>query len=87
MDTSGQIVLNSEANPLLTIFDEVFSFPEEPEHQNQAIPTPLSFPKLRMVKNALLPEACEYDMEKADPVLNNTLSPNTDKSKYRAELN
>ncbi len=40
-----------------------------------------------MVKNALLPEACEYDMEKADPVLNNTLSPNTDKSKYRAELN
>jgi hypothetical protein len=79
-------VLNSEANPLLRIFDEVFSFPEEPEHQNQVMPTPLSFPKLRMVKNALLLEACEYDMEKVDLVLHNTLSPNTDKSKYRAEL-
>jgi hypothetical protein len=40
-----------------------------------------------MVKNALLLEACEYDMEKVDLILNNTLSPNTDKSKYRAELN
>lgn len=80
-------VLKSEANPLLTIFDEVFAFPEEPEHQNQVMPSPLSFPKLRMVKNALLLAACEYDMEKVDLVLNNTLSPHTDKSKYRTELN
>ena len=79
-------VLNSEANPLLTIFDEVFAFPEEPEHLKQVMPSPLSFPKLRMVKNALLLAACEYDMEKVDLLLNNTLSPNTDKSKYRAEL-
>jgi hypothetical protein len=80
-------VLKSEANPLLTIFDEVFAFPKEPEQQNQAMPLPLSYPKLRMVKNALILEACEYDMEKVDLVLNSTLSPNTDKSKYRAELN
>lgn len=80
-------VLNSEANPLLTLFDEVFAFPEEPEHQNLVLPSPLSFPKLKMVKNALLLQACEYDMEKVDLLLNNTLSPCTDKSKYRAELN
>lgn len=79
-------VLKSEANPLLTIFDEFFSFTEEPEQLNQVMPSPLSFPKLRMVKNALLLAACEYDMEKVGLVLNNTLSANTDKSKYRAEL-
>jgi hypothetical protein len=80
-------VLNSDANPLLTLFDEVFVFPEEPEKQNQEMPSPLSHPKLKTVKNALLLQACEYDMEKVDLVLNNTLSPCTDKSKYRAELN
>ncbi len=80
-------VLNSQANPLLTIFDEVFVFPDEPDQQNQVMPSPLSHTKLKMVKNALLLEACEYDMEKVDLLLNNTLSPNTDKSKYRAELN
>ncbi len=80
-------VLHSEANPLLTLFDEVFAFPEEPEQQNLVMPSPLSYPELKMVKNALLLQACEYDMEKVDLVLNNTLSPRTDKSKYRAELN
>jgi len=80
-------VLNSKANPLLTLFDEVFVFSEEPEQQNQEMPSPLSHLKLKTVKNALLLEACEYDMEKVDLLLNNTLSPNTDKSKYRAELN
>ena len=80
-------VLDSKANPLLTMFDEVFTFPEEPDQQNLAMPSPLSLQTLKMVKNALLLEACEYDMEKVDLLLNNTLSPNTDKSKYRAELN
>jgi len=80
-------VLNSDANPLLTLFDEVFVFPEEPEPQNLEMPSPLSHPKLKTVKNALLLAACEYDMEKVDLVLNNTLSPLTDKSKYRSELN
>jgi len=51
------------------------------------MPSPLSHPKLKTVKNALLLAACEYDMEKVDLVLNNTLSPLTDKSKYRSELN
>jgi len=80
-------VLDSKANPLLTMFDEVFTFPEEPDQHNLAMPSPLSLQTLKMVKNALLLEACEYDMEKVDLILNNTLSPNTDKSKYRAELN
>jgi len=80
-------VLNSEANPILTLFDEIFTFPEEPEHQNLVHPPPLAFPKLKMVKDALLLQACEYDMEKVDLVLTNTLSPSTDKSKYRAKLN
>ena len=79
-------VLNSPANPLLTLFDDVFTFPEEADQKNLSIPAPLSFPKLKTVKNALLLEACEYDMEKVDLLLNTTLSPNTDKSKYRAEL-
>jgi hypothetical protein len=80
-------VLNSKANPLLTLFDDVFVFPEEPDQQNQVMPEPLSHTKLKTVKNALLLKECEYDMEKVDLILNNTLSPNTDKSKYRAELN
>ncbi len=87
-DTTNLLdVLNSKANPLLTLFDEVFTFPEEPDEQNQVMPSPLSHPKLKMVKNALFLEACEYDMEKVDLILSNTLSPKTDKSKYRAELN
>ncbi len=86
ISTDLLLVLYSEANPLLTIFDEFFEFPKELEQQNLVMPSPLSYPKLRMVKDALLLEACEYDMEKVDLVLNNTLSPNTDKSKYRAEL-
>ena len=80
-------VLKSATNPLLTIFDKVFAFPNEPEWQNQAMPSPLSYPKLGIIKDALLLEACEYDMEKVDFVLNNALSPNTDKSKYRKKLN
>jgi len=87
-DTTNLIdVLNSKENPLLTIFDDFFSFPEEPDQKNQKMLSPLSYPKLKMVKNALFLEACKYDMEKVDLILNNTLSPNTDKSKYRAELN
>lgn len=85
--TELMAVLNSKANPLLTLFDEVFVFPEEPDQMNNVMPEPLSHSKLKMVKNALLLKECEYDMEKVDLILNNTLSPNTDKSKYRAELN
>ena len=84
--TDLMCVLNSRANPLLAIFDEVFTFPEEPDQLNQVMPSPLLYDDLKMVKNALLLEACEYDMEKVDLILKNTLSPNTDKSKYRAKL-
>ena len=87
-NTTGLMdVLNSKTNPLLTLFDEVFVFPEEPDQMNNVMPEPLSHTKLKMVKNALLLKECEYDMEKVDLILNNTLSPNTDKSRYRAELN
>jgi hypothetical protein len=76
-------VLNSNANALLTLFDEVFDFPEEPTKQ---LPAPLSYPNLRTIKNVLLLEACEFDMEKVELVLATALSPNTNKRKYRAEL-
>lgn len=76
-------VLNSNANPMLTLFDEVFGFPEEPMH---ALPAPLSYPNLRTIKNVLLLEACEFDMEKVELVLATALSPNTNKRKYRGEL-
>jgi len=84
--TSLLDVLNSKANPILTIFDEVFTFPEEQDQSNYEMPSPLSYTDLKTVKNALLLEKCEYDMEKIDIILNNTLSPNTDKSKYRTKF-
>ena len=78
--------LNSNANPLLTIFDEVFRFPDEPDQPNQEMPSPLSYSDLKILKNALLLKACDYDMEKVDLILNNTLSPNTNKTKYRTKF-
>ena len=79
-------VLNSDANPLLTLFDEVFTLPEEPKQQLNEMPSPLAYPELKMIKNALLLEKCEYDMEKVDNILRRTLSPNTNKKSYRDEF-
>ncbi len=85
--TDLMAILQSQANPLLTLFDEVFVFPEEPDQDNHDMPSPLSHKDLKTVKNALLLEKCGYDMEMIDLVLKNTLSPRTDKSKYRAVFN
>ncbi|MCK5138069.1 MAG: hypothetical protein KAR19_19955 [Bacteroidales bacterium] len=79
-------VLNSSANPLLTLFDEVFILPDEPERQIQVKPDPLSLGKLSDVKNALLLEKCDFDMEKVDLVLKTSLSPNTNTRNYKAKL-
>ena len=79
-------VLNSPANPLLTLFDEVFIFPEEPDQQIQDKPDPLTLGKLSDVKNALLLEKCDYDIEKVEVVLKTSLSPNTNTRNYKARL-
>ena len=79
-------VLNSDANPLLTIFDSVFRLPEPDEAGQNEIQTLLSYRNLSELKNALLIKACGNDLAQIDLVLNNCLSPKTNKGKYRARL-
>jgi len=76
-------VLNSPANPLLTWFDEALELPDNCTPFLTETKSLLSYNKLSELKNALLLQACDYDIEKLDLVLNNCLSPNTNKGRYR----
>jgi hypothetical protein len=79
-------VLNSTANPLLTIFDTIFDIPDASEPILSDIQSLLSYDKLSVLKDALLVKACNNDPSQIDMVLNNCLSPNTNKGKYKARL-
>lgn len=76
-------VLNSSANPLLKWFNEAFEIPDQCTSMLTETKPLLSYNKLSELKNALLLQACEYDIEILDVVLNNCLSTNTNKGKYR----
>jgi len=76
-------VLNSPANPLLTWFDEALELPHQSTPFLTETKSLLSYNKLSELKNALLLQACDYDIEIVDLVLNNCLSPNTNKGRYR----
>lgn len=79
-------VLNSTANPLLTIFDTIFDIPDANEPMLSDIQSLLSYDKLSVLKDALLIKECHNDPIIIDMVLNNCLSPNTNKCKYKARL-
>ncbi len=85
-DNSLTNVLNSTANPLLTLYDAVFDLPDNNEPVNE-LQLLLAYTNLSELKNALLIKACDYDPAQIDVVLNNCLSPNTNKRKYKATLN
>jgi hypothetical protein len=76
-------VMNSQANPLLTWFDEALELPDNCTPVLTETKSLLSYNKLSELKNALLLQACDYDIEILDLILNNCLSPNTNKSRYR----
>jgi len=79
-------VLNSSANPLLAWFDEAFEIPDHLE-QKKSLRTGkqslLSYEKLSELKNALLLQACENDIEQVQLILRNYLSPKTNIRNYR----
>ncbi len=80
-------VLHSTANPLLTIFNSIFELPTNTDvvlNEQQSL---LEYRKLSELKDVLLIKACDNDPAQIDLVLNNCLSPSTNKSKYRARLN
>jgi hypothetical protein len=79
-------VLNSTANPLLTIFNTIFDIPDANEPILNNIQSLLSYSKLSTLKDALLVKACDNDPAQIDLILNNCLSPSTNKGKYRARL-
>jgi hypothetical protein len=79
-------VLNSTANPLLTIFNTIFAIPDDNEPMQSDIQSLMSYNKLSELKDALLVKECNNDPTIIDMVLNNCLSPNTNKCKYKARL-
>lgn len=79
-------VLNSNANPLMSIFNSIFDIPNPDEYVQSDMQALLSYSKLSTLKDALLVKACDNDPAQIDLVLNNCLSPNTNKSKYKAKL-
>ncbi|MBN1186482.1 MAG: hypothetical protein JXB49_29675 [Bacteroidales bacterium] len=80
------VALNSTANPLFALFNSVFDVSDESEPILNEIQSLLSYRKLSELKDALLIKACNNDLSQIDLVLNSTLSPNTNKRKYRAKL-
>jgi len=79
-------VLNSPAKILLEIFDSIFDLPgltEEVMNEKQSL---FAYRKLSELKDALLVKACDNDPGQIDLVLNNCLSPNTNKGKYKNKL-
>jgi len=83
-DNSLISVLNSSANPLLKLFDSVFVVPEADETSKDV--QLLSYDNFSELKDALFLQACNYDPDTIDIVLNNCLSPNTNKRKYRTKF-
>jgi hypothetical protein len=79
-------VLNSPANILLEIFDSIFDLPgstEEVMNEKQSL---FAYRKLSELKDALLVKACDNDPSQIELVLNNCLSLNTNKGKYKNKL-
>lgn len=85
-DNNLMDALNSSANPLLTLFDTIFDIKSNPEPRASDLHTLLSYRKLSDLKNALLVNACDNDIGQIELVLQNCLSPHTNKGKYMAKL-
>ena len=85
-DNSLMNVLDSSVNPLLTIFDTIFDIQNNPEPTTSEVQSLLSYRKLSDLKNALLVKACDNDIAQIELVLQNCLSPHTNKGKYMAKL-
>jgi len=79
-------VLNSKATPLLKIFDSIFKIPDMNKESDNDFQSILNNKPLSKVKNMLLIKACNNDPEQIDLVLNNCLSPKTNKGKYKSKL-
>ena len=78
-------VLNSSANPLLSLFDTVFEVPDSFESSND-VQQLLCYTNFSKLKDALFLQACSYDPDTIDIVLNNCLSMKTNKGKYRTKF-
>jgi hypothetical protein len=84
-DNSLMNVLNSASNPLLQVFDGIFNVPESVETYTD-VQHLLLYTNFSELKNALFLQACKYDPDTIDTVLNNCLSLKTNKGKYRAKF-
>ena len=78
-------VLNSSANPLLSLFDTVFEVPDSFESSND-VQQLLFYTNFSKLKDNLFLQACSYDPDTIDIVLNNCLSQKTNKGKYRTKF-
>ncbi len=76
-------VLHSDANPLLTLFDKIFNIPVTEGSVVNEIQSLLCYERFNDLKDSLILEACENDLEKVDLVLNKYLAPTTNKKEYR----
>lgn len=76
-------ILNTDANPLLTLYDEVFNIPNQSKGNEDEKKSLLSFDRLSELKDALLLKACDNDLENVELVLNNYLAPTTNKKTYK----
>jgi hypothetical protein len=78
-------ILKSDSNALLQIFEAVLNVPESIESYNE-VQHLLSYTNFTELKNDLFLQACNYDPDTIDVVLNNCLSVKTNKGKYRSKF-
>lgn len=84
-NTSIYEVLQSKENPLLKIFDTIFQRNTEEGDEVTKKINLFNFKTLSELNQKLLCEACDNDLSLIKKVLDNYLSPNTNKRKYIGE--
>lgn len=84
-DTQLLRVLNTNENPLVKIFDDIFIDNTLVRDLNLPMKRTLfDSDSLKQLKNRLILEACNNDLSEVMHLLDNYISPNTNKGKYLA---
>ena len=79
-------ILNSDANPLLSIFDKIFTLDVEmSSHMVNDHHTLFDFESINQLRDALLLKECGSDIKLVAEVLNSYYSPRTNRRKYIKE--
>ena len=85
-DNSLVNALNSNSNPLLTIFNAMFNSSPSISDGTSKTRNLFDYESFNRLKDGLIVKACDYDLKKVNDVLNHYLATNTNKRKYNARF-